>query len=335
MRAAVLTKTNAPWEIKDVEEPRPGPGQVVVRVHASGMCWSDVLAHRGQWPVQLPIVPGHEPAGEILTVGAGVTSLNVGDRVGVSWNQKGCGTCVWCQRRKPTYCPAYQSWMTLGGGHSELMLAYESGCTLLPEGVSAEAAAPVFCAGFTVMSGLRNADPQPGDRVAVLGIGGLGHMAVQYAAALGLETIVLTSTAEKIKFAKELGAAEAVVTDDDPGKALADVGGADIVLATTTSAAQVSKVISGLRPEGRLVTMGVTDGPLVIGDLTKLLFHQCSIKGSTHNNRADLVEALDLVARGKVTPIIETYPLSQINAALERVESGKVRFRAVVQVQRS
>lgn len=335
MRAAVLTKTSTPWEIKDVDDPRPGPGQVVVRVHASGMCWSDVLAHRGQWPVQLPIVPGHEPAGEILTIGAGVTSLNVGDRVGVSWNQKGCGTCVWCQRRKPTYCPAYQSWMTLGGAHSELMLAYESGCTLLPEGVSAEAAAPVFCAGFTVMSGLRNAAPQPGDRVAVLGIGGLGHMAVQYAAALGLETIVLTSTAEKIKFAKELGAAEAVVTDDDPGKALADVGGADIVLATTTSAAQVSKVISGLRPEGRLVTMGVTDGPLVIGDLTKLLFHQCSIKGSTHNNRADLVEALDLVARGKVTPIIETYPLSQINAALERVESGKVRFRAVVQVQQS
>lgn len=335
MRAAVLTKTNTPWEIKDAEEPRPGPGQVVVRVHASGMCWSDVLAHRGQWPVQLPIVPGHEPAGEIFEVGAGVTSLNVGDRVGVSWNQKGCGTCVWCQRRKPTYCPAYQSWMTLGGGHSELMLAYESGCTLLPEGVSAEAAAPVFCAGFTVMSGLRNASPQPGDRVAVLGIGGLGHMAVQYAAALGLETIVLTSTAEKIKFAKQLGAADAVVTDDDPGKALADVGGADIVLATTTSAAQVSKVVSGLRPEGRLVTMGVTDGPLVIEDLTKLLFHQCSIKGSTHNNRADLVEALDLVARGKVTPIIETYPLSQINAALERVESGKVRFRAVVQVQRS
>ncbi len=335
MRAAVLTKTNTPWEIKDVDEPKPGPGQVVVRVHASGICWSDVLAHRGQWPVQLPIVPGHEPAGEIFEVGAGVTSLNVGDRVGVSWNQKGCGTCVWCQRQRPTYCPEYQSWMTLGGGHSELMLAYESGCTLLPEGISWEASAPVFCAGFTVMSGLRNANPKPGDRVAVLGIGGLGHMAVQYAVALGLETIVLTSTAEKTKFAKELGAAEAVVTDDDPGKALADVGGADIVLATTTSAAQVSRVFSGLRPEGCLVTMGVTDGPLVIDDLTKLIFQQCSIKGSTHNNRADLVEALNLVAQGKVRPIIETYPLSQINTALELVKSGKVRFRAVVQVQQS
>jgi D-arabinose 1-dehydrogenase-like Zn-dependent alcohol dehydrogenase len=297
------------------------------------MCWSDVLAHRGQWPVQLPIVTGHEPAGEIFEVGAGVTSLNVGDRVGVSWNQKGCGTCVWCQRRRPTYCPEYQSWMNLGGGNSELMLAYESGCTLLPDKISWEAAAPVFCAGFTVMSGLRNANPKPGERVAVLGIGGLGHMAVQYAVALGLETIVLTSTAEKTKFAKRLGATEAVVTDDDPGRALADVGGADIVLATTTSASQVSRVFFGLRPEGRLVTMGVTDGPLMIDDLTKLLFQQCSIKGSTHNNRADLVEALDLVARGKVTPIIETYPLSQINAALERVESGKIRFRAVVQVQ--
>jgi D-arabinose 1-dehydrogenase-like Zn-dependent alcohol dehydrogenase len=335
MRAAVLTKANTPWEIKDVDEPKPGPGQVVIRVHASGMCWSDVLAHRGQWPVQLPIVPGHEPAGEIVEIGAGVTALHIGDRVGVSWNQQGCGICVWCQRRRPTYCPSYESWMTMGGGHSELMLAYESGCTLLPDGIPWEAAAPVFCAGFTVMSGLRNANPKPGARVAVLGIGGLGHMAVQYAAALGFETIVLTSTAEKTRFAKELGAMEAVVTDGDPGKALADAGGADIVLSTTSSAAQASKVLSGLRPEGCLVTMGVTDGPLVIEDLTKLLFHQCSIKGSTHNNRADLVEALDLVAQGKVTPIIETYPLSRINAALERVESGKVRFRAVVEAQQS
>jgi D-arabinose 1-dehydrogenase-like Zn-dependent alcohol dehydrogenase len=332
MRAAVLTEPNTPLELTDLPDPTPAPGQVVVAVRASGLCWSDVLAQRGQWPVRLPVVPGHEPVGEIVALGEGVTTLRVGDRVGVSWNQKGCGRCEWCLRRRPVYCAAYQSWMDLGGGHAELMVAWADGCTLLPDAIPFEHAAPVLCAGFTVMSGLRNADPRPGDRVAVLGIGGLGHLAVQYAAALGLETVVLTSSADKAAAAGRLGAADAIVVDGDPGQALARAGGADIVLATTTSAQQMSKVLSGLRPEGRLVTMGVPDGPLVVEDTGTLLFKQCSIKGSTHNDRADLVEALDLVAAGRVTPIVETYPLDQVHDAFARVESGKVRYRGVLQM---
>lgn len=334
MRAAVLTEPNTPWELTDLADPTPGPGQVVVAVHASGLCWSDVLTHRGQWPVKLPLVPGHEPVGEIAAVGEGVTTLRLGDRVGVSWNQKGCGRCEWCQRRQPKYCATYESWMNLGGGHAQLMLAWADGCTLLPDGLDYEQAAPVLCAGFTVMSGLRNAAPRPGDRVAVLGIGGLGHLAVQYAAALGLETLVLTSTPDKVAFAKQLGAADALVVPDDPGTALAQAGGADIILATTTSAHHTAKALSGLRPEGRLVTMGVPDGPLAIEDIATLLFKQCSIKGSTHNDRSDLVEALDLVATGKVTPIVETYPLDRVHDAFERVESGRVRFRSVLQIPR-
>ena len=331
MRASVITGTNRPWEFQELPDPVAGPGQVVIRMHASGMCFSDVLVHRGQWPVQLPIVAGHEPVGEVVETGPGVTALRVGDRVGVSWLQHGDGRCAECQSGRPLRCPNGQTWMDLGGGNAELMVAWESGCTLLPDNISYLDAFAAFCAGFTSMSGLRNADPKPGERVCVLGVGGLGHMAVQFSAALGLETIVLTNSADKVAYAKELGAADGILAGDDPGKALADAGGADIVLATTTSGEQVSKVLSGLRYAGRLVTMGMT-GPLRFDDLTTLLFRQCSIKGSTHNNRADLVEALNLIAAGKVRPRIEAYPFEKINDVRERVEEGKVRYRAVVEL---
>ena len=330
MRAAVITETNTPWELREIPDPEPGPGQVLIRMRASGMCFSDVLVHRGQWPVRLPVVAGHEPVGEIVEVGPGVTALRVGDRVGVSWLQHGDGRCAECLSGRPLRCPNGQTWMNLGGGNAELMLAWESGCTLLPEGISWLDGSAAFCAGFTTMSGLRSADPKPGERVCVLGVGGLGHMAVQFASALGLETIVLTNSPDKLAYARTLGAADGILAGDDPGRALADAGGADIVLATTTSAAQVSSVLSGLRYAGRLVTMGVT-GPLTFGDLTTLLFKQCSIRGATHNSRADLVEALDLIAAGKVTPRIEAYPFEKINDVRERVEQGSVRYRAAIE----
>ncbi|WP_371785591.1 alcohol dehydrogenase catalytic domain-containing protein [Streptosporangium subroseum] len=330
MRAAVITRLNSPWEIQDIADPVAGPGQVVVRIHACGMCYSDVLVHRGHWPVQLPIVPGHEPVGEVVELGPGTTTLKIGDRVGVSWMQRGEGRCVQCQSARPVRCEHTQTWMDLGGGYADLMPAWETGCTLLPDDLSYSDAAVAFCAGFTAMSGLRNADPRPGERVCVLGIGGLGHMAVQLAAAIGLETVVLTTSPDKAEYAEKLGAVQGIVTGDDPGKALAQAGGADIVLATTTSADLVAKVVSGLRHGGRLVTMGVT-GPLRIEDMTTLLFKQCSIKGSTHNNRADLVEVLSLMAAGKVTPRVETYPFGEINEVLKRVEAGQVRYRAVIE----
>ncbi|GAA1685084.1 alcohol dehydrogenase catalytic domain-containing protein [Nonomuraea maheshkhaliensis] len=330
MRAAVITRLNAPWEFQDLPDPAPGPAQVVVRIQACGMCFSDVLVHRGHWPVQLPIVPGHEPVGEVVALGPGVTTLKVGDRVGVAWMQRGEGRCVHCQSWHPVACAHTQTWMDLGGGYSDLMLAWESGCTLLPDGLDYADAAVAFCAGFTSMSGLRNADPKPGERVCVLGVGGLGHMAVQLAAANGLETVVLTTSPDKAEYAKELGAAEGIVVTDDPGQALTDAGGADVILATTTSADLVARVLSGLRYGGRLVTMGVT-GPLRIDDMMTLLFKQCSIKGSTHNDRADLVEVLNLMAAGKVTPRVERYPFGEINEVLKRVEAGQVRYRAVLQ----
>lgn len=330
MRAAVIAKFNEPWQIRDLPDPRPAPGQVLIRVHASGMCFTDVHANHGVFPLTPPFVAGHEPAGVIVELGAGVTDLRVGDRVGVFWNQKGCGRCDVCQAGHQGACPEAQTWMHLGGGNSELMLAWASGCALIPEGASFEQAAPIFCAGYTTMSGLRNADPKPGERVAILGMGGLGHLAVQFSKALGLPTLALTGQADKKKELLSFGADEVILTGDDPGKALRDAGGADIVLSTTGSAKQISSVFNGLRPGGRFINMGLPDGPIVVDPMV-LMFGQRQLRGSSQDERSDLFEALELVARGKVKPVLETYPLAKANEALDRLATGKVRYRAVLQ----
>jgi len=329
MRAALIEKFNEPWQVRDIPDPKPGPGQVLIKVHASGLCFTDLHAHHGVFPLKLPFVAGHEPAGVIAELGAGVTDLRVGDRVGVFWNQKGCGRCAACQAGNSGGCPTAQSWMNLGGSNSELMLAWASGCELIPDGVAFEAAAPIFCAGYTTMSGLRNADPKPGERVAVLGVGGLGHLALQFAAALGLETVAITGQANKKGELKELGAAEVIVAGDDPGKALRDAGGADIVLSTTNSAKQIASTFAGLRPRGRFVNMGLPDGAIMIDPMV-LMFGQRQLRGSSQDERSDLYEALQLVANGKVKPVLETYPLAKVNEARERLETGKVRYRAVI-----
>jgi 2-desacetyl-2-hydroxyethyl bacteriochlorophyllide A dehydrogenase len=330
MRAAVITKYNQPWELQKLPDPRPQAGQVLIRIRASGMCGTDVHVHHGLFPLQPPFVAGHEPAGEIVELGAGVTRLKVGDRVGVHWSQQGCGRCAMCQSGREGACAQAQSWMNLGGGNSELMLAWASGCTLLPEGLDFAVAAPIFCAGYTVMSGLRNADPKPGERVAVLGLGGLGHLALQFSHALGLTTFALTGQEGKKEELKKMGADEVLVAGDDPGKALADAGGADVILGTTNSGKQVSSVFRALRPGGRLVNMGVsTDGPISI-DVMTLMMGQRQLRGSSQDERSDLYEALQLVASGKVKPVLETYPLAEANAVRERLAAGKVRYRAVL-----
>ncbi len=329
MRAAVIDKFNEPWPLKELPDPRPGPGQVLIKVHASGMCFTDVHAHRGVFPLKPPFVAGHEPAGEVVELGAGVTDLRVGDRVGVHWAQKGCGRCDVCQAGRQDHCESAQSWMHLGGANSELMLAWASGCALIPEGVSYEAAAPIFCAGYTTMSGLRNGDPKPGERVAVLGVGGLGHLALQFSQALGLETVAITGQADKKKELRELGADEVIIAGDDPGKALREAGGADIVLSTTNSAKQIASAFAGLRPGGRFINMGLPDGAIAIDPMV-LMFGQRQMRGSSQDEKSDLFEALQLVARGKVKPILETYPLARVNEARDRLEAGKVRYRAVL-----
>ena len=331
MRAIVLKEFERPWALENLPDPKPGDGQVLIRIRASGMCGTDVHVHRGHLPVTPPKVLGHEPVGEIVALGPGVLGFKAGDRVGVSWHQRGDGRCHFCQEGRSLYCPEGQTWMNLGGGNSELMLAWATGCTLVPKGLKDADAAPIFCAGFTVVSGLRNAQPRPGDRVAVLGIGGLGHLALQYSKALGLETFALTGTASKAAEAKRFGADEVIVASGDLGAALQAAGGADVILGTTNSAEHVSQAIGGLRHEGRFVNMGALDGPIQ-ADAMFFLSRQVRLVGSTQNDRRDLVEALDLAATGKVKPQIETYPLEKANDVRDRLAAGKVRYRAVLQV---
>jgi D-arabinose 1-dehydrogenase-like Zn-dependent alcohol dehydrogenase len=330
MRAAVITKYNADWELKTVPDPRPSAGQVLIKIRASGMCGTDLHVHHGAFGLPLPIIAGHEPVGEIVELGSGVLDFKVGDRVGVHWNQKGCGRCATCQSGDQAHCAQGQSWMNIGGGNSELMLAWASGCMLLPDGLDYDAAAPIFCAGYTVMSGLRNATPKPGERVAVLGLGGLGHLALQFSRAVGLETWAVTGHADKAKELKALGASEVLVGGDDPGKAMTDAGGFDVILATTNSSKQVSSALGGLRLNGRLVNMGITpDGPITV-DPMALLLGQRQLRGSSQDERSDLFEALALVAAGKVKPVLETYPITKVNEVRERLAQGKVRYRAVL-----
>jgi alcohol dehydrogenase len=312
--------------LQEVPTPEPGPNQVLIKVRASGMCYTDVHQTRGEFPSAFPRTLGHEPVGEIVAAGGGVTARKVGDRVGVPWAQSSCGRCEWYQRARPIFCAdALGTSMQLAGGHAEYMLAYADATMLLPEGLSFEQAAPIFCAGYTVWSGLRWAAPQPGERVAVIGIGGLGHLAVQYAKAAGFQTIAVSRSPDKDRLIRELGADE-IVRD---GAGLAGAGGADVVLGTSNSMDATADSIRGLRPDGRLVVMGAEAKPLAVSPVD-LILKRIKIIGSQQNVREYLYEALALAASGKVRVVTETYRLDEIGKAYERVEKGQVRFRAVV-----
>jgi alcohol dehydrogenase len=326
MKAAVVPAMSSPWQIKDVPQPQPGPGQVLVKMHASGICYTDVHQTLGHSPGPFPRILGHEPVGEIVAVAPGVTARKVGDRVGTAWVQASCGRCEWCQRGRRMFCPDMKATGTEAqGGHAEYMLMNADVAYLIPEKVSYEQAAPICCAGYTVYGGLRWADPQPHERVAVLGIGGLGHLALQYAKAAGFHTIAVSHSPDKDKLIRDLGADE-IVRD---GKGLAAAGGADIILSTSNSTKSMADSIQGLRPDGRLVTMGVDAEPLSVS-LMDLVGKRIRVIGSQQNDPEYLYEALDFVAQGRVKAIVETYSLDEAPKAYQRVADGKPRFRAVL-----
>ena len=328
MRASVIRAFNRPWVIEERARPEPGDGQVLLRVRASGMCGTDLHVSHGFMKVTPPIVAGHEAVGEVVACGAGVT-LAIGDRVGVAWVQRGCGHCRWCAEGRAIHCREVVTWMDVGGGHAEYMLAYADACTVLPVALSYEAAAPMFCAGYTVVSALRAADARPGERCAVLGLGGLGHLAIQFAKAFGLEVVALTSSDDKADDARRFGADDAVVIDSHAGRKLDKRGGADVIVSTTNSARQLAEVITGLRPRGRLVNCGVPDGPLML-DATELMSIQGRFISVLQDRHEDLLEALTLTAAGRVKPAIETYPLEAHNDVLDKLRAGTVRYRAVL-----
>jgi dehydrogenase len=328
MLAAVVPSVNAKWEIKEVSTPQPRANQVLIKMHASGICYTDVHATKGALGVKFPYTIGHEPAGEVVELGEDVTTRKVGDRVGVPWLQSACGRCEWCQRGKSFFCPNHiATGVNIAGAHAEYMVAYANATQLIPNGLSYDQAAPIFCAGYTVYSGLRLADPKPHERIAIVGIGALGHLGIQYSKAAGFETIAITHSKDKEELAYKLGA-DRVVSD---GEALLKGGeGADVILATSNSYKATADAIKGVRPDGRVVLMGVsTTEPLIISP--DILFKRARIIGSTQNDRDHLYEALDYVAKGKVKVMTETFPLEEISNAYDKVANGNVRFKAVIE----
>lgn len=326
MLSSVVPSENVKWEVKEVPTPQPRANQVLLKIHASGICYTDVHITKGGLGVKFPNTIGHEPAGEIVALGEGVTTRKVGDRVGVPWLQSTCGRCEWCQRGKLFFCPnLVATGINIPGSHAEYMVAYADATQLLPDGLSYDQAAPIFCAGYTVYSGLRFAYPKPHERVAVVGIGALGHLGIQYSKASGFETIAVTHSKDKEELAYKLGA-DSVVPDGD---ILLKEGGADVILSTSNSYKATADSIKALRPDGRLMLMGVsTTEPLAISP--EILFKRGHIIGSTQNDREHLYEALDYVARGKVKVMTEIFPLEDITNAYDKVANGNVRFKAVI-----
>jgi alcohol dehydrogenase len=326
MLSSVVPSENVKWEVKEVPTPQPRANQVLLKIHASGICYTDVHITKGGLGVKFPNTIGHEPAGEIVALGEGVTTRKVGDRVGVPWLQSTCGRCEWCQRGKLFFCPnLVATGINIPGSHAEYMVAYADATQLLPDGLSYDQAAPIFCAGYTVYSGLRFAYPKPHERVAVVGIGALGHLGIQYSKASGFETIAVTHSKDKEELAYKLGA-DSVVPDGD---ILLKEGGADVILSTSNSYKATADSIKALRPDGRLMLMGVsTTEPLAI--YPEILFKRGHIIGSTQNDREHLYEALDYVARGKVKVMTEIFLLEDITNAYDKVANGNVRFKAVI-----
>lgn len=338
MKAAVIPRVNGTWELREVPTPRPRPGEVLIKVHACGVCLNDVLATKGiiPFPTVSPAVTGHEPVGEVVEVGAGVTSRRVGDRVGTTWVRATCGRCDYCRLDLPLsgqaafHCASpTTTGFTAQGGHAEYMVVAAKETVLIPEGLASELAAPVLCAGYTSWCALRTAEPKPHERVAVLGIGGLGHLALQFSRACGFETVAITRSPDKHELAQKLGA-DIVVAN---GEQLRDVGGADVILVTGTSYAAAAESLSGLRVGGRMVLAGIdATGSFTIPPATVYPFFAQGhrILGSTHNGLQYLQEAISLVAEGRVTPMVETFPMDRVAEAIDKVDKGEVRFRAVV-----
>jgi alcohol dehydrogenase len=328
MLAAVVPSVNAKWEIKQVSTPQPGANQVLIKIHASGICYTDVHATKGALGVKFPYTIGHEPAGEVVELGEDVATRKVGDRVGVPWLQSTCGRCEWCQRGKSFFCSNHiATGINIPGGHAQYIVAYADATQLIPNGLSYEQAAPIFCAGYTVYSGLRLADPKPHERVAVVGIGALGHLGIQYSKAAGFETVAVTHSKDKEELAYKLGS-DHVVSD---GEALLKDGeGVDVILATSNSYKATADAIKGIRPDGRIILMGVSSTE-TLAVSPEILFKRARIIGSTQNDREHLYEALDYVAKGKVRVMTETFPLAEISNAYDKVANGNVRFKAVIE----
>ena len=336
MKAAVVHAFGAPLRIEEVKVPLPGPGQILVKIEASGVCHTDLHAAEGDWPVKpsLPFIPGHEGVGFVAAVGAGVTRVKEGDRVGVPWLYTACGCCEHCLTGWETLCESQQNTgYSVNGGYAEYVLADPNYVGILPKDVSFLEIAPILCAGVTVYKGLKETGARPGQWVAISGIGGLGHVAVQYAKAMGLHVVAVDVDDAKLELARRLGASLTInaKTQDPVEVVQRDIGGAHGVLVTGVSNGACGRGIGMARRGGTVSLVGLPPGdfPTPIFDVVLKGLH---ITGSIVGTRADLQEALDFAGEGLVKATVSSGKLDDINAILDRMRAGQIEGRIVVEM---
>jgi propanol-preferring alcohol dehydrogenase len=334
MKAAVVEKYGAPLSIREVRVPKPGPGEVLMEIIASGVCHTDLHAADGDWPVKptLPLTPGHEGAGIVVALGTGVTRLKEGDRVGLAWLYDACGHCKFCLSGWETLClDQKNSGYSVSGSFAQYAVAQEGYLGLIPKNLSFVDAAPILCAGVTTYKGLKETDIRAGEWVVISGVGGLGHVAIQYAKAMGLNVAAVDLGPEKIALAKKLGADIAIdaTTQDPSTEVQKQVGGAHGVLVTAVSTTAFKQAVGMLRRHGTCVLVGLPPGEFPVS-IFDVVLNRYTIRGSIVGTRIDLEEALMFAAEGKVKATIETLPFESINDAFVRLRNGKVNGRIVL-----
>ena len=332
MRAVQVAKPKGPFEIVERDIPEPQAGWVRVKVQACGICHSDSLTKDGTWPgIQYPRIPVHEVIGIVDAIGSGVAGWTNGQRVGVGWHGGHCGHCDSCRRGDFFACQV--SLLTTGisfdGGYAEYMVAPAEALALVPDDLSSVESAPLMCAGLTTFNALRNSGARSGDVVGVLGIGGLGHLGVQYAAKMGFKTVAIARGKDKEALAKKLGALHYIDSQaQDPAEELNKLGGAKVVIATVTNGDAMAAVLGGLGPTGVLIVIGAA-GPISVNPIL-LINGKRSVKGWYSGTSIDSQDTLKFSASVGVQSMNEIYPLEKVNEAYERMMSGKARFRVVL-----
>ena len=337
MKAAVVTSFDAPLALEERPVPTPAAGQVVVQIEASGLCHTDIHAAHGDWPVKPtpPFVPGHEGVGLITAVGADVTQRSVGERVAIAWLGHACGHCDHCISGWETLCEQQRnSGYSVDGAFAEYAVADADYVVPVPAEVSAFDAAPLTCAGVTTYKAIKVADVVPGERVAIFGVGGLGHLAVQYARLVGAEVIAVDLTEEKLQLARELGADHTVnAATTDPVPAIAELGGADVAVALAVTPKAFEQAFATLRRGGRLVCVALppeSDGPMHL-PIFETVLKGISVIGSIVGTRQDLAEVFRLHALGRTRVIAESRKLDEVNEAIEDVLHARTAARLVFQ----
>jgi propanol-preferring alcohol dehydrogenase len=335
MQAAVVTAFGKPLSLQELDVPTPGPGQILVKTEACGVCHTDLHAANGDWPVKPapPFIPGHEAIGIVVALGAGVVAVKEGDRVGVPWLYSACGHCEYCLQAWETVCPEAQfGGYTQNGGFAEYLLADPNYVAHIPRGLDSKAAAPLICAGITTYKGIKETGARPGQWIAISGCGGLGHLAIQYAKVMGLQICAVDIDDGKLAHAKRLGADLVInAKTENPGSVLklATGGGAHGVLITAPSLPAFKQGVEMTRKLGTCVLVGLPPGEFPL-PLFEVVADCITVRGSFVGTRRDMAECLDLAADGKVKADIELQPLSSINQVFERLAHGDVPSRVVL-----